>query len=165
MYFTAQILGLIGIVIWAISFLLKKKKDILLIQAIANLIYTIEYLLLKAFTASLMNICSFLRLIIYYLFDIKGKKVPKYVLLIFITIILMVGVFTYTNIFNLIPIIIALLYTYALWQDNLFKARIIHIVCAFVWIYYNINVLAHVGIIGNILEIITNGWMIMKSKK
>lgn len=165
MFYLAQFLGLLGIIVWAISFLLKKKKDILLSQALANFIYTIEYLLLKAFTASLMDICSFTRLMIYYIYDIKGKKVPKYILFIFVVIILLIGIFTYTNLFNLIPIIIALAYTYALWQNNLLLTRVIHLICAFVWIYYNYNVLAIVGIIGNVLEIITNGWMLIKYKK
>ena len=151
----AQVLALFAILFWAISILLKNKKNILLMQVIANGIYGIEYLLLGAFSAASMNFLSFLRLLVYYFYALLNIKMPKWILFVFIALVLLFGIITYDGLISLLPIIITVLYTYAFWQNNLNVARIIYIVAAIIWIYYNYEVGAYVGIIGNALEIIT----------
>lgn len=155
MVILAQVLALFAILFWVISILLKNKKNILLMQVIANGIYGIEYLLLGAFSAASMNFLSFLRLLVYYFYALLNIKMPKWILFVFITLVLLLGIITYDGLISLLPIIITVLYTYAFWQNNLNVARIIYIVAAIIWIYYNYEVGAYVGIIGNILEIIT----------
>ena len=151
----AQVLALFAILFWVISILLKNKKNILLMQVIANGIYGIEYLLLGAFSAASMNFLSFLRLLVYYFYALLNIKMPKWILFVFITLVLLFGIITYDGLISLLPIIITVLYTYAFWQNNLNVARIIYIVAAIIWIYYNYEVGAYVGIIGNALEITT----------
>lgn len=151
----AQILALFAILFWVISILLKNKKNILLMQVIANGIYGIEYLLLGAFSAASMNFLSFLRLLVYYFYTSLNIKMPKWILFVFIALVLLFGIITYDGLISLLPIIITVLYTYAFWQNNLNVARIIYIVAAIIWIYYNYEVGAYVGIIGNALEITT----------
>ena len=155
MVILAQVLALFAILFWVISILLKNKKNILLMQVIANGIYGIEYLLLGAFSAASMNFLSFLRLLVYYFYALLNIKMPKWILFVFITLVLLFGIITYDGLISLLPIIITVLYTHAFWQNNLNVARIIYIVAAIIWIYYNYEVGAYVGIIGNILEIIT----------
>ena len=155
MVILAQILALFAILFWVISILLKNKKNILLMQVIANGIYGIEYLLLGAFSAASMNFLSFLRLLVYYFYALLNIKMPKWILFVFIALVLLFGIITYDGLISLLPIIITVLYTYVFWQNNLNVARIIYIVAAIIWIYYNYEVGAYVGIIGNILEIIT----------
>lgn len=155
MVILAQVLASFAILFWVISILLKNKKNILLMQVIANGIYGIEYLLLGAFSAASMNFLSFLRLLVYYFYALLNIKMPKWILFVFIALVLLFGIITYDGLISLLPIIITVLYTYAFWQNNLNVARIIYIVAAIIWIYYNYEVGAYVGIIGNILEITT----------
>ena len=155
MVILAQVLASLAILFWVISILLKNKKNILLMQVIANGIYGIEYLLLGAFSAASMNFLSFLRLLVYYFYALLNIKMPKWILFVFITLVLLFGIITYDGLISLLPIIITVLYTYAFWQNNLNVARIIYIVAAIIWIYYNYEVGAYVGIIGNALEITT----------
>ena len=155
MVILAQVLASFAILFWVISILLKNKKNILLMQVIANGIYGIEYLLLGAFSAASMNFLSFLRLLVYYFYASLNIKMPKWILFVFIALVLLFGIITYDGLISLLPIIITVLYTYAFWQNNLNVARIIYIVAAIIWIYYNYEVGAYVGIIGNALEITT----------
>ena len=155
MVILAQVLALFAILFWVISILLKNKKNILLMQVIANGIYGIEYLLLGAFSAASMNFLSFLRLLVYYFYTSLNIKMPKWILFVFIALVLLFWIITYDGLISLLPIIITVLYTYAFWQNNLNVARIIYIVAAIIWIYYNYEVGAYVGIIGNALEITT----------
>ena len=155
MVILAQVLASFAILFWVISILLKNKKNLLLMQVIANGIYGIEYLLLGAFSAASMNFLSFLRLLVYYFYALLNIKMPKWILFVFIALVLLFGIITYDGLISLLPIIITVLYTYAFWQNNLNVARIIYIVAAIIWIYYNYEVGAYVGIIGNALEITT----------
>lgn len=155
MYVLAQVMGVFAIILWTFSILLKNKKDILLSQVVANAIYGIEYSLLGAFSAASMNFLSFVRLFIYYLFAKKEKEIPKFVLIIFCFLIFILGFLTLDGILSIIPVIITLLYAYSFFQNNLKIARIVYILCALAWVYYNIKVGAIIGIIGNLLEIIS----------
>ena len=165
MFVFAQILALIAIITWVISILLKKKKDILLMQVIANGIYGLEYLLLNALSAAGMNFLSFVRLLIYYFYTKNKIKMPKWLLLVFLILVIIFGFITYDGYLSIIPVIITLLYAYAFWQDNLFIARIIYIVAAIAWIYYNYHVRAYVGVVGNILEIISGTTALIKYRE
>lgn len=158
----AQIMGLLAIITWVMSILLKNKKDIILSQIVANAIYSSEYAILKAYSAASMNFLSFIRLIIYYIFAKKDKKLSKFILVIFFILIMLLGIFTYNGLLSIIPIIITLFYAYSLWQNNLKITRIIYIMAAVLWIYYNFQVGAFVGIVGNILEIIAGVFSLIK---
>ena len=69
------------------------------------------------------------------------------------------------GIFNLIPIIITLAYTYSVWQDNLTVTRLVFLIAAFIWIYYNIKVGAYVSIVGNMFEIISGITALIRFKR
>lgn len=154
MYVLAQIMGVLAIILWVFSILLKNKKDILLSQVVANAIYGIEYSLLGAFSAASMNFLSFIRLLVYYSFAKKEKEMPEFILIIFSFLILILGFLTLDGVLSIIPVIITLLYAYSFWQKDLKIARIIYILAAILWIYYNFKIGAFIGIIGNVLEII-----------
>ncbi len=161
----AQVMGVFAIITWVMSIILKNKKDIILSQVVANAIYSVEYTILKADSAASMNFLSFIRLIIYYIFARKNKELPKIILIVFSFLVIVLGIFTYNGLLSIIPIIITLFYTYSLWQDNLKITRIIYVVSAFIWIYYNFQVGAFVGIIGNMLEIIAGIGALIKYHK
>lgn len=165
MYYLAQGLELIALILWIIGIVLKDKKNILLYQSTANLIRSVEYSILSAIGAASMNFCSFIRTMVYYLFAKKKKPVPIYVLFIFVALVLLIGFLTCNSLFSLIPVIITLMYTYSLAQDNQLITRIIYIICACFWIYYNVIVGAHLGIVGNIFEIIASFIAILKYRK
>lgn len=165
MFILAQTLALLAITFWVISILLRKKENILLMQAIANGLYGIEYLLLQAISAASMNFLSFGRLLIYYFYTKSNVKMPKWILLTFFSLVVIFGIITFEGPLSLIPTIITILYTYAFWQDKLKVARIIYIVAASFWIYYNYEVQAYIGIIGNVLEIISGSISLIKYRK
>ena len=67
----------------------------------------------------------------------------------------MLGIFSYKDITSIIPIVLALLTTYGIWQDNL---KIYRITCAFsifCWIFYNFYISAYVSAVGNIYQCIS----------
>lgn len=162
MYYLAQIMGALAIILWVVSIIQRKKSDMLLVQTGANLIFGLQYTFLNVISAAGVNYVSFLRSFMFYNFEKQGKQPPQRILLFFIILTICLGGVTYTNIFHLIPIFIGLAYAYALWQNNLLVTRVIYVMCAVVWIHYNTIVGAHMGIIGNVLEITIGLFSIFK---
>lgn len=154
MFILSQIIGLLAIICWVMSIQQKNKEKILMNQMFANTLYTIQYVLLGAYSASAMNITSAIRSLVFYN-DEKKHKQSKLTGSILIAAIIIIGIITYSSPISIIPILITIAYTYSVWQSNLKITRIIFIIAAIIWIYYNLKVGAYISIIGNSLEIIS----------
>lgn len=152
MIFLAQIIGGLAISLWVVSIQNKERKNILLFQGVANLLYIIEYSLLNAYSAASMNLISTIRCFIFRKVD--EKKLHK-LTIIFIGLILILGLLTYNGILSLIPILISIIYTISSSNKNAKYNRIAILIAAFIWIYYNYKVEAYITIVGNIFEIIS----------
>ncbi len=153
--FLAQLVGIFAILFWVISIQKKEQYKILFLQAFANLCYTIQYTLLGVFSASSMNFLSFIKSYVFYKKRKAKKDISSTWLILFILLLIILGLLTYDNYFSLIPIIITLFYTISSWMKDSKWIRIVFLVAAFIWIYYNYVVGAYVCIVGNIFEIIS----------
>lgn len=165
MNYLAQLFGLASLALICISYQQKGKDKILFVQIFANLFYFIQYILLAAFSAASANIISITRTMLFYNFERKDRNIPLYYLIIFELIILFAGIFTYSNIYSIIPIIIAMAYTYGTWQKNLRVMYLIFILAGFFWILYNFVVGAYISILGSFIEIIASTAGFIKMKK
>jgi len=155
MYILASVIGVLAIITWIISIQNKDKKGILIYQIVANVLYGSQYFLLGAYSASLMNLISCLRCLVFYFEDKKQGKISNFSLILFTFIILLLGIITYNGLISILPIIAGLLYMYSIWQNNLTTTRYLFIINALIWLCYNFTIGAHVNIIGNIFEILS----------
>lgn len=163
----AQFIGAAALLIIVLSVQCKKKKNIMLFQLIANVLYSLQYILLGAFSAAYLNIVTIIRSYTYYECDKKIKKIPLFLPIIFSISTIVIGYILYDGLLILIPISITIAYTIgASFKDNNIFRKVF-LVCAIVWLYYNFKVEAYVGMFGNICEIISTYVAIhrYKSKK
>lgn len=156
MYILSQLFGVLGITTLFLSVQYNNKKQILGFQILANLFYAIQYLFLNAIPAALMSFVSLLRCIVFFTFERKNKKVPIYVLVIFILLIIVFAIFLNYGIIGFFPVVCTLLYTIGIWQKNLNFFRIITLITACFWIGYNLFVSAYSSLIGNVFEVLTS---------
>jgi hypothetical protein len=150
----AQVFGFIALAFMALSYQETNKKELLKKQIFANVFYALQYLSLNAVSAVSMNILSIIRAVVFGKNESKNNKII--LLIIFEATIITIGFITYTDLTSLIPILIALLYTYGLWQSNLKIICIIGIISASLWIYYNLLVGAYVSIFGSFVELFSS---------
>ncbi len=162
LYWLAQIIGVVAISFWVCSVQKKEQYKILWMQSVANLAYTFQYMLLGVFSAASMNFSSCIRYYLFYRKRKEKKEISKIWLLFFIVIIIVLGAFTYQNVLSLIPIIITLFYTISSWIKNTKWMRIVFLVAAFVWIYYNYSVGAYVSMLGNVFEILSGVFSLIR---
>lgn len=155
MYVLASIIGILAIITWILSIQNKDKKGILIYQVVANILYFIQYYLLNAYSAYLINFITAFRCLGFYLEEKKYDRVSNNSFLFFTILIIIIGIFTYNGILSLLPIITGLIYMYSVWQNNLNTTRYLFIIAAFIWLYFNLSVGAYINIVGNIFEIIS----------
>lgn len=162
MNYLAQILGFIALIFIVLSYQNTKKEKFLLIQIFANIFFGIQYLTLHAFSAFCSSVISLIRTLIFFKYEKENRKTPVRILIIILIIISIFGMLTYEGIYSLIPIIIALFYSYGTWHDNLKLTYIIGIIASLLWIYYNFLVGAYVSIIGSIFELLASAMGFIK---
>ncbi len=145
-----QILTFIGLIFFVSSVQAKQKRNLILLQLLANLFYGIAYFLLDIKIAFFMNMISVIKCVLLYFSKEKPSKIYLYILNL---LILALGIYGYTGPLSLIPIITTLLYTISTWQDDMKMIRYLFILAAMLWIYYNYQSNVYIAIIGNIFEI------------
>ena len=152
----AQVIGFIALFFMCLSYQKNKKKDFLFIQVLANFFYGLQYFLLNAISALVSNIISTIKTLVFFKFEKNNKKISLPILLIFEILIIILGIITFKDIFSIIPIFIACIYTYGTWQKNLKLTYSIGIIAATLWIFYNFIVGAYVSVVGSFIELFSS---------
>lgn len=149
----AQIFGTIALLLLVISYQQVVRKKFLFLQIIANVFYSLQYLVLNAYSAVMTTFITIIELFIFHKDAEENKKTSILVLLIIELLLIIIGIFTYDGIYSLIPIFIACIFTYGNFQSNLRITYSIGIVVAFLWTVYNFVVGAYVSLLGNFFEL------------
>lgn len=158
----AQIMGLLANVGLIISNQQKSKAKILLIQVITNILFIGQYMLLNAFAGAIVAGIALIRISVFYIYEKYNLEISKKVLYIFLLITLISGIYTYENVYSFLAIFAACIYTYAIWQNDLYVYRKCETVNAICWIIYNFIVGAYVGAIGSVCEALSAIYAIYK---
>lgn len=134
----AQFFGILVIISNVLAMQMKRKKNILMFFIFANLFSAINFILLKSYSGTLICIFSIAQTIINYLYDKKEKEVPKILIGVYIVISIVCGIFTYNQIFDLLPIICSILYTVTILQQKESNIRKITLINITLWIIYDL---------------------------
>ena len=137
LFISAQIIGVIVLIITVTSIQFKTKEKILICQIIAN---------------AVVAVINVIRCIIFYYYKKKNKKPSIIFLTIFIVVAIASGILTWQNGFSIIPIIATIVFTYGLWQDNVKITRICTAITAGNWTIYNVIVKAYAGALQSVAE-------------
>ena len=147
-----QIIGAIGYGTLALSYFKKEKKDILLVEIIAYMFFTIHYYLLNGITGAICNIIGLFALVAIYLCD-KYKLCNKFLVSItFVLLLLIVNIITFQNIYSIFPLIASIIVVISFLSNDENHIRIVGIISATCWLIYSIVYKSYISII---FEIIT----------
>lgn len=156
----AQCIGGIALFILVLSLQKNEKEKLLKYQVLSSLLYALQYLFLNALTGCFMNLACMCRNFIFYQY--QDRKVPFYWLMI--TLFFMVGLslVSYQGIISLFPMLAVVLYSIALWYGNVSIIRVVEVVSCSFFVIYNIVVLAIMGLIATIIELVAALWAIYR---
>lgn len=155
-FILAQICGLIALILTVISVQFKTKEKIVVCFIFANIIVAIQFFLLNAITGAIISIINTIRCIIFYYYKKKNKKPSLTILIIFEIIAIISGIISWQDIWSILPIIVTVIYTYGLWQDNVTIIRITTGIAGLGWMIYDLIVMAYVGAIQEFSQLISS---------
>lgn len=155
LFILAQICGIIALILTVIAVQFKTKEKIVMCSVFANIVVAIQFFLLNAITGAVVSIINTIRCIIFYYYKKKDMKPSIIILLIFEIIAVVSGIMSWQNIWSIIPIIVTVIYTYGLWQDNVKVIRITTGIAGFGWAIYDIIVMAYVGAVQEASQLIS----------
>ena len=110
--FIAQIFRLISSFFYVAADKSNNKKKIFAYNGIYNFFSGIQYLLLNAITGA---ICSFLAIGRNIMLNKYGRKIPVWVLVIYLFVVISLNLLAYNGLISLLPILLILFYSIALY--------------------------------------------------
>jgi len=162
--FIIQLIGIIAYAILAFSYFKKKKKDILFIQIFSTIAFAVHYYLLSGITGTTCNLISLLIIIIIYFFEKHNGKNKKLLIFSTIPLLILISLFTYENIFSILPIIAStvILISFVLSNEN--TIRIAGIISALCWLIYAVIYKSYAGVFFEGFSMITTFIAFLKNK-
>lgn|SRR5574344_372199 len=160
-----QLIGFIAFIFVVISYQKKTREGILATQIISNTLYSAHYYLLNALGGYIITVINLARSFVFILKD-KYKWLNNGIILFtFILLFTVCSIYTYQDIYSLLPLLAAIIYTVMLWQGNAEEIRISATINESLWLIYNFHVLSYAGIIGSVVIIITDLIAIIRYRK
>jgi len=163
MYKLGQIIGIMGVIAYVLSYQMKKRNNIVLVNIISNVLYVLQYVLLGAFEgAAIDSLSAFSSIAAYNKNKAFISKHIKLVVFIINLSIFISGMALYRNIFSLCSIIGAILQTSACWLSNEKQLRILSFLGTPFWLVYNFTSEAYGSTVGTVLSMISIGLAIYR---
>lgn len=156
MYILAQIIGILAVATYLLSYQLKRRKHIVLVNAISSILYVLQYIMLGAFEGAAIDILSAISTLTAHKKD--KSFIAKHVkaIVVFMNLsILAAGLCLYKNIFSLFPIAGAILQTSAFWITDEKRIRQVSLLGTPFWFIYNLVSRAYGSTLGTALSMVS----------
>lgn len=154
----AQIVGVFAVISFLLSYQQKKRKNIILWNAMSRCLYIVQYIMLGAFEGAALDVLGTVSSV-----AAQNKHKPwiqKYLKFVFVginLIILGAGLLLYENVFSLFPIVGVILHTSAFWISDEKTIRIVSFLGSPFWLVYNLASCAYGSAVGDVLTMVSIG--------
>ena len=149
-----QFIGGIGYGTLAASYYKKEKRQILFMQIIAYIMFTIHYYLLTGITGAICNAVGLVALVVIYLFEKYELKYKNLIAWICIGGLIIINIITFQNIYSIFPIIASTIVIISFLLDDEDYIRGIGLISAVCWLIYAIVYKSYIAIVFEVLTLI-----------
>ncbi len=149
-----QIFSIVGMALTIVSFQMKTKKQILMMQTAGSAFFMASYILFASWAAVCLNIVFLIRNIVFYFKDKKWASHGIWLYLI-LALVVVAGSLGFKTYFDIIPIIGSIFGTIAAYmkKENMF--RLLKLGDSPCWLIYNISIPSIGGSICEVINIIS----------
>ena len=152
----ALVIGIFAVILYALGYLQKKRRNIIILNVSSKILYITQYILLGAFAGAALDLAGVLSSILAERKDSIPfiKKHAKLCLIVIDLIIAAIGV-TLTALgdkYGVISLIGVLLHTSAFWIDDEKTIRRVSLIGSPFWFAYNFLSAAYSSCIGDVLS-------------
>ena len=150
-----QIISIIAMAVTIVSFQMKTKKQILILQTAGSALFLTSFILLESWTAVCLNAVFVVRNIVFYFGTDKKWGQHKIWLFVIMAAVIAAGALSYRSYVDLLPIVGSIFGTVAAYvqKENLF--RLLKLGDSPCWLIYNCTVPSTGGIICEVFNIIS----------
>ncbi len=166
MLYIAQVVGILAVATFLLSYQQKKRRNIILFNVTSRILYIIQYFLLGAFSGAVLDILGAAVSVIAEKKDMPIIK--KHLTAVIIganLLIVAVGLLLYEDVYSLLPIAGVLLHTGAFWMSNEKVIRRISLAGSPFWFVYNFKSQAYGSAVGDILTMVSIVIAMIKYRK
>lgn len=156
MYIAAQIVGIVAVSTFLLSYQLKQRNHIVLVNGMSSVLYVLQYILLGAFEGAAIDTISAVSTFV------AAKKEKKYIqtyaillMVLFDLAIFAAGMALYRNVFSLCSIAGALLQVSALWLSRERNIRLVSFLGTPFWLVFNLTSHAYGAAVGSFLSMVS----------
>lgn len=158
-YIFSQFFAIFAYMFLGMTYLIKKKNFVLLLNALSTTCFTISYIFLFAWSGVKMSMISLLRNLIFYLVarfapNSKNWKITSLAIVYMLIAADMIlcfslnkGIFAFNSVFDIVPYLATAIYTFAIWNEKGKMYKYFGILSSIAWIVYNIFIRTLFGII------------------
>ena len=133
-----MIFSILAFMALILSICIKDRKKSLGVQSLNCLFEAIYSFIINAFTGAFLSIINFIRTYIFMQSEKIKRKIYVFVLIIFVSIIILNCIYTWNGMISLLPTIGSIIRTYCLWQSNMKLVRISGITTGILYgLYYS----------------------------
>lgn len=157
----SYILSFVAMVLGLIEPFGKNMKIILAFNFTGNLLVGLSYLLVGGMSGALICFVACVQVIINFLFDLKGKKIPRWLVAIYMIAFLSANLLTFAKWYDIFALAAAMLFVISVAQSNAKNYRVLYFLNSTVWILYDFlagaygNLLTHICLfVATIISII-----------
>ncbi len=159
----AQIIGLLAVSLFLLSYQQKRRSRIIACNALSRILYVVQYILLGALEGAVLDVLGVLSSVVAQNKD-KGK-IKKRFKSAFVTVnlgIVIAGGLLYKNIFSFFPVVGVLLHTSAFWISDEKNIRRVSFLGSPFWLIYNLVSCAYGSAVGDVLTMVSIGTAIYR---
>lgn len=164
-----QIIGIIAVILFVLSYQLKHRKSIIVCNVISRCLYILQYLLLGAFSGAILDVLGVFASLIAEKKDKPFiKKHLKLVIIAVDAVMVIAGVaicIVNKSLLDLLPIAGVLLHTSAFWLTDERKIRRVSLLGSPFWFIYNFASRAYGSAAGDLFTIVSIITAMIKYKK
>ena len=154
MYFIIQLIGFVGLATSIAAFQFKRHRGIVLCKMSSELIFALQYILLGAWTAAVLDGISVIRNSLYTNFVKRGRSTTP-IIIGFCLFVIATGVVTFDGWLSLLPIAAKLLTTISYGMKKERLLRFITLPSCIMWSIYNLQVGSLGGALGDTMTLIS----------
>lgn len=162
LFYIAQIVSVVTIIATIIALFQKEKCKSMIWFTLCNFSMMTTYALLNRWLSLILVGIASIRTFVYYVWAYKNLKPNIFVMASFEIVFVITAIVLWKDYLDLLMLINLCMLSYTTWQDNMKILRIGYLISAILLIAYNAFVGAYVGIVSEVILLITSIISIVK---
>lgn len=146
MFLFVQGIGVIALLLEILIYQINRRRYILILQAICNLLFAVQYLLLNSINSMCMCLLGTIRNVVFANND-RYEKIKYYILSGFILMAVLITTVNWNGILSLLACIGTILTTLAVWQNKEKYIRLLSLFSMIVWLLHDILIVSYAAVI------------------